>query len=71
MSMFIGVKDALAIGAVFLMLICIGSCGFCFFIWIRMPLVQYIEIHERASGLSSETSNIKVTKVDGCTPVGM
>ena len=71
-SMFTGVKGLrFVIGPVFWMLICNGSCRFCFFIWIMMPLVQYIEIPERFSGLWSQLSNTKVTKVDGCTPVGM
>ena len=72
MSMFTGVKDfRFVIGAVFWMLICIGSCGFCFFIWIMMPLVQCIEIPERVSGLWSQLLNTKVMKTEGCTPVGM
>ena len=72
MSMFTGVKDLrFVIGAVFWILICIGSCEFCFFIWIMMLLVQSIEIPERVSGLWSQLSNTKVTKVEGCTPVGM
>ena len=36
-----------------------------------MLLVQCIEIPERFPGLWSQLSNTKVTKVDGCTPVGM
>ena len=72
MSMFTVVKHLrFVIGAVFWMLMCIGSCGFCFFFWIMMPLVQCIEIPERVSWLWSQLSNTKVTKVDGFTPVGI
>ena len=64
--MFTGVKDlCFVIGAVFWMLMSIGSCGFWFFIWIMMPLVQCIKIPERVSGLWSQMSNTKVTKVNG------
>ena len=50
MSMFTGVNLSFVTRAEFWMLIYVGSCRFCFFIWIMMPLVQCIEIPERGSG---------------------